>query len=52
MEEVSEEKEEPQDQEMNLINLGAAWKSKSLDVCRAVGLLGAEGPAEPPGKLK
>ena len=52
VEEVSEEKEEPQDQEMNLINLGAAWKSESPDVCRAVGLLGAEGPAEPPGELK
>ena len=49
VEEVSEEKEEPQDQELNLINLGAAWKSESPDVCRAVGLLGAECPAEPPG---
>ena len=52
VEEVIEEKEELRDQEMNLINLGAAWKSESLDTCRVIRLLGAEGPAEPAGKLK
>ena len=49
VEEVSEEKKGPQDQELNLINLGAAWKNESPDVCRALELLGAECPAEPPG---
>ena len=49
VEEVSEEKEEPQDQELNLINLGTVWKNESPDVCRAVGLLGSECPAEPSG---
>ena len=49
MEELSEENKEPQDQELNLINLGAAWKNESLDVCRVVGFLGTECPAEPPG---
>ena len=43
VEEDSEEKEEPQDQEQSLINLGAVWKNESPDVCRAVGLLGSEG---------
>ena len=52
VEEVSEEKEEPRDQEMNLINLGAAWKSESPDTCRAVRLFDAEWPAEPACELK
>ena len=47
LKEDSEEKEEPQDQERNLINLGAVWKNESPDVCRALGLLGSECPAEP-----
>ena len=49
VEEDSEEKEEPQDQERSLINLGAVWKNESPDVCRAVGLLGSEGSAESSG---
>ena len=46
VEEVSEEKEEPQDQEMNLINLGAAWTSESRDTCKMAGLLGSEESAD------
>ena len=45
--EDSKEKEEPRDQEQSLINLGAVWKNESPEACRAVGLLGSEGSAEP-----
>ena len=45
--EDSEEKEEPRDREQSLINLGAVWKNESPEACRAVGLLGSEGSAEP-----
>ena len=44
--EAREDREEPRDQEMNLINLGAAWTSESPDTCKTAGLLGAEEPAE------
>ena len=43
--EFRKEKEEPQDQEMNLINLGAAWMSEILDTCKTAGLLVVEEPA-------
>ena len=46
MVEVREEKEELRDQEMNLINLGAAWTSESRDTCKTAGLLVAEEPAK------
>ena len=52
MVEVREDEEELPNQEMNLINLGAAWASESSDTCKTVGLLGAEGPAELTGELK
>ena len=44
--EAMEDREKPQDQEMNLINLGAAWMSKSPDTCNTAGLLVAEEPAK------
>ena len=45
--ETREEKEEPQEQEMNLLNIGVAWTSEDLDTCKTAGLIGVEESAEP-----
>ena len=44
--EAREDREEPRDQEMNLINLGAAWTSENPDTCKTAGLLVVEEPAK------
>ena len=45
--ETREEKEEPQEQEMNLLNIGVAWTSEDLDTCKTAGLIVVEESAEP-----
>ena len=44
--EAREDREEPRDQEMNLINLGVAWTSENLDSCKTAGLIIVEEPAK------
>ena len=44
--ETREEKEEPQEQEMNLLNIGVAWTSEDLDTCKMAGLIVVEESAE------
>ena len=44
--EAREEKEEPQEQEMNLLNIGVAWTSEDLDTCKTAGLIVVEESAE------
>ena len=44
--EAREDREELQDQEMNLINMGVAWMSKNPDTCKTAGLIVAEEPAK------
>ena len=46
MVEAREDREEPRDQEMNLINLGVAWTSENLDTCETAGLIVVEEPAK------
>ena len=41
-----EDREELQDQEMNLINMGVAWTSEHPDTCKTAGLIVAEEPAK------
>ena len=45
--ETREEKGEPQEQEMNLLNIGVAWTGEDLDTCKTAGLIGVEESAEP-----
>ena len=44
--EAREEKEEPREQEMNLINMGVAWTSENPDTCKTAGLIVVEEPAK------
>ena len=44
--EAREEKEEPREQEMNLINMGVAWTSENPDTCKMAGLIMVDEPAE------
>ena len=46
MVEVREDKEEPQDQEMDLINIGAAWSRENPDTFQTAGLIVVEEPAK------
>ena len=41
-----EEKEEPREQEMNLLNIGVAWTSEDSDTCKTAGLIVVEESAE------
>ena len=44
--EAREEKEGPREQEMNLLNMGVAWKSENPDTCKMAGLIMVDEPAE------
>ena len=44
--EAREDKEEPRDQEMNLINMGVAWTSENPDTCKKARLIVMEEPAK------
>ena len=44
--EAREEKEEPREQEMNLLNIGVAWTSEDSDTCKTAGLIVVEESAE------
>ena len=44
--EAREDREEPRDQEMNLINMGVAWTSENLDTCKTARLIVVDEPAE------
>ena len=46
MVEVKEDKEEPRDQEMDLVNMRAAWSRENLDTCQTAGLIVVEEPAK------
>ena len=45
--EMREEKGEPQEQEMNLLNIGVAWTGEDLDTCKTARLIGVEESAAP-----
>ena len=45
--ETREEKEEPQEQEMNLLNIGVAWTSEDADTCKTAWMIVVEESAEP-----
>ena len=44
--EVREDKEEPQDQEMDLANMRAVWLRENPDTCQVAGLIIVEEPAK------
>ena len=46
MVEAREDREEPRDQEMNLINMGVAWTSENPGTCKMAGLIVVEEPAK------
>ena len=44
--EAREDREELQDQEMNLINMGVAWMSENPDTCKMARLIVVDEPAK------